>query len=169
MRKILIIGSCGAGKSALAQEISRRLSLPLISLDQQYWRPGWVRTPRDEWRAKVAELVSGESWIIEGNYQSTFDLRFPACDTVIWLDFNRFLCFWRAIKRRILKNRADKLDACDEKIDFKLVKWILWDYPGQGQKRIQEFLRKHNDKKIIIIRSRTDLEITNILDKLYGI
>lgn len=115
MRKVLIIGSCGAGKSVIAKKFSEKLNLPLISLDQYYWKPGWIRPSREEWRNKVMELTKKDKWIMDGNYQNTFDIRFPVSDTIILLDMNRFVCFWRIWKRRILKDRADKLDGCDEK------------------------------------------------------
>ena len=88
MKKIIIIGSCGAGKTTFAQKINKKLNLPLTNLDQLYWKPGWERTSKTEWREKVEQLVKGDKWIIDGNYQSTFDIRFPACDTIIFLDIN---------------------------------------------------------------------------------
>src|SRR3989339_414040 len=100
MKKILIIGSCGSGKSTFAKALSKKLNLPLIGLDQCYWKHGWVRPEREEWRKRVSELVKGENWIMEGNYQSTFDIRFPASDTIIVLNINRFICFWRIWTRR---------------------------------------------------------------------
>jgi adenylate kinase family enzyme len=157
MKKILIIGSCGAGKSTIAKELSEKLNLPLIGLDQLYWQPGWTRTPREEWRAKVLELVKKDSWIMEGNYQNTFDIRIPAADTIILLDVNRFICFWRIWKRQFLNNRTDKLNGCIEKVDWELVKWVLWDYPEKGRKEIAKFLKQYPDKKIIIIKSKKDL------------
>ena len=160
MRKILVIGSCGAGKSTLAKELSKKLNLPLIVLDQLYWNKNWERTPRDVWRKKVEELVKGDSWVIDGNHQNTFDLRFPVCDTVILLDINRFVCFWRIWKRRMLKNRVDQLDNCEEKIDFNFMKWVLWDYPGRGRKEIVQFIEKYNEKNIIVINSNK--QINNI-------
>ena len=158
MKKIIIIGSCGSGKSTFAKALSKKLNLPLIGLDQCYWKHGWVRPEREEWRKRVSELVKGENWIMEGNYQSTFDIRFPASDTIIVLNINRFICFWRIWKRRILKNRTDKLDSCDEKIDFELMKWVLWDYPTRGKKQINGFLSQYSDKDIIIIRKSKDLK-----------
>ncbi len=157
MNRIIIIGSCGAGKSTIAKELSEKLNLPLINLDKLYWKPNWVRSSKEEWREKVEELVKGDKWIMEGNYQSTFDIRFPACDTVVLLDINRFVCFWRILKRRFLKDRIDKIHRCDEKIDFELIKWVLWAYPNRGRKKILEAVKKYN-KKTIIIKSNNDFK-----------
>src|SRR5690348_1067898 len=64
LNRVLIIGSPGSGKSTLATELLRRTGLPLVHLDREYWRSGWVETPQDEWRERVAEIVAGERWII---------------------------------------------------------------------------------------------------------
>lgn len=161
MKKIIIIGSCGAGKSTVSKRISKKFNLPLINLDQLYWKPGWTRTPREEWRKKVEDLARKDKWVMEGNYQNTFDIRFPACDAVIFLDVNRFVCFWRIWKRRILKNRFDKLNKCNEKINFQFMKWVLWDFPRKGRKKINYFLKKSNKKLIIL---KTDKDISNFLN-----
>ncbi len=160
MKKILVIGSSGAGKSTLYKNLSKKLNLPLIVLDQLYWNKDWERTSREIWREKVKELVKGGSWVMDGNYQNTFDIRFSVCDTIVLLDFNRFVCFWRIWKRRVLKNRVDELNSCEEKIDFQFMKWVLWDYPGRGRKKVMRFIKKHNNKKIIIIKS--DRQLNNI-------
>ncbi len=63
MKKILVIGSGGAGKSTFAKRLGRNLKLEVIHLDSLYWSPGWVEMPRDKWRAIVEGLVKGDSWI----------------------------------------------------------------------------------------------------------
>ena len=74
------------GNRVLAQG-AHQTGLPLIHLDKEFWQPGWVQTPRPEWRAKVAELAAGERWIMDGNYDSSLDLRLPRADTVLWFDY----------------------------------------------------------------------------------
>lgn len=153
MNKVLVIGSCGAGKSSLAKRLSEELNLPLTSLDQCYWLPEWTRPETEKWREKVKELVAEEKWVIEGNYQSTFDIRIPASNIIVWLDPNRFVCLWRVIKRRLLKNRVDPLRRCREKVEFKLIKWVLWDYPGRGKRQIIDYLNSYNDRRLVVLRS----------------
>ena len=157
MKKIIIIGSCGAGKTTFAQKINKKLNLPLTNLDQLYWKPGWERTSKTEWREKVEQLVKGDKWIIDGNYQSTFDIRFPACDTIIFLDINRFTCLFRILKRRFLKNRIDVLNKCEEKIDWKFLKWVLWDFPQKGKKKIKKYLKKY-DKKVVVLKNGEEMD-----------
>lgn len=155
--RILIIGSCGAGKSTFAKQLSEKLNLPLISLDQCYWKSGWIRSEKEEWRLRVADLVKKKAWVMDGNHQGTFDLRFPVSDVIIVFDFNRWICFWGIWKRRILKDRIDKMSGCDEMISFDFIKWVLWDYPRSGKSATLDALEKYN-KKAIFIKSRKELK-----------
>ena len=65
--RILIIGSGGAGKSTLAVELGRLLGLPVVHLDAEFWRPGWVQTPDEEWHCRMSELVQFDRWLMDGN------------------------------------------------------------------------------------------------------
>src|SRR4051812_22129729 len=71
MRRVLVIGSGGAGKSTFARSLAERLGLPLIHLDALYWRPGWVETPKEEWAREVRRLLSADRWVMDGNYGGT--------------------------------------------------------------------------------------------------
>ena len=99
MKRCLVIGSGGAGKSTLAREMARRTGLPLIHLDQHYWRPGWVPAPPDAWRTRVEELIQRPTWIMDGNYGSTLEPRLAAADTVVFLDTPRLVCIGRVLRR----------------------------------------------------------------------
>jgi len=156
IKKVLVIGSCGSGKSTLAKEISEKLNLPLIALDQYYWKPGWIRSEKEEWRNIVSGLIKKEEWVMDGNYQSTLDLRMPVSDLIVFLDVSRFVCLWRILKRRLLKNRVDKIDGCPERIDFKFIKWVLWEYPYRRRRVVLKLLEEYNDKEIFIFKNNRD-------------
>src|SRR5688572_4725457 len=95
MRRVLIIGSAGAGKSTLAQQLGAIVGLPVIHLDAHYWNAGWKETPQEEWKQRVAELLRRDAWIMDGNYGSTLRERVEAADTVILLDLSRVRCLYR--------------------------------------------------------------------------
>jgi adenylate kinase family enzyme len=156
MQRIAIIGSGGAGKSTLAARLGKILHLPVIHLDRLHWRPGWVEPPKDEWKRKVEEIVSTDRWIIDGNYGGTMEIRFAACDTVIYLDFPRAICTWRVIKRRFKYRsgtRPDMDEGCPEKLDLEFVSWI-WNFPSKTRPRIEERLSGLSaDKRLIRLTS----------------
>jgi hypothetical protein len=75
VQRVAIVGSGGAGKSTLARELGQRLGLPVIHLDQRFWRPGWLETETEEWAATQQELAAADRWIRDGNYGATLDVR----------------------------------------------------------------------------------------------
>ncbi len=128
MRKLLLIGPGGAGKSTLASIIGARIGLPVVHLDALYWRPGWIEPPREEWRATLAPLLAQDAWVMDGDFGGTLDLRLAAADTVVVFDLPPLLCLWRVLRRRLRyhgRTRPDMASGCPEKIDLEFVWWIL--------------------------------------------
>lgn len=156
MKKIIIIGSGGAGKSTLAKQLGQKLELPVIHLDALFWRPGWDPMPKPEFLARMQEIMKSSQWIIDGNFGSTMDDRLQAADTIIFLHYSRYVCIQRALKRRIMyhnKTRPDMGEGCAEKIDPTFLKWI-WDYPEEKAPQVLDKLVSHSlTKNIIILRS----------------
>jgi adenylate kinase family enzyme len=161
MRRVLVIGSGGAGKSTVAAQLGELLELEVNHLDKFYWRPGWVKPEPDEWTRQVTELIDRDSWIIDGNYSGTLELRLRRCDTIVFLDLPRVLCLWRIVKRFFLyrnANRPDVGEGCPEKLDFEFVSWVMWDYPRRSRPKIIKLLREHaGEKEIHWLRSRNDV------------
>jgi adenylate kinase family enzyme len=158
MKKILIIGNCGVGKTTFSRKLAKKISLPLIHLDQHYWKPSWEKPTTVEWRTTVSNLIQGNEWIMEGNYKSSFDIRIPAADTIIFLDYPRTLALWRALKRfvqSIGKQRPDIGGNNIEKIDLPFLKWIMT-YPRE---QILSEIEKYRDhQKLIIVQSPKALD-----------
>ena len=124
MRRVLVIGPPGAGKSTLAAGLSRRIGLPLIHLDQHYWRPGWVEPSEDAWAAQLDALAGEDRWIMDGNYGGSLAARLKRADTVILLDFAPSLCLWRVFKRTARQwrqVRADMAPACPERFNLEFL------------------------------------------------
>ena len=154
-----MIGSGGSGKSTLAARIGARTGLPVIHLDQLYWKSGWVATPAEEWTRKVQELVAEASWVMDGNYGGTLDQRLAACDMVVFLDVPRLRCLWRVLRRWARhrgRSRPDMAAGCAERLDMEFVRWI-WTYP---QRRRPGVLAKvaAAGKPFAILRSSADLD-----------
>lgn len=167
MRRISIIGSGGAGKSTLARALGDLLNLPVIHLDAVHWKPGWVETPKGEWRTVVQELIGNDEWIIDGNYGGTMEMRLAASDTVFYLDYPRRVCIYRALRRCITyynRTRPDMGPGCNEKLDFEFLAWI-WNFPNRSGAEIEKRLSALNDS-VRVIRHRSPAETSRFLSKL---
>lgn len=101
LRRIVVIGTTGAGKSTLAATLAARLALPRIELDALYWGPRWTPVGRDAFRARVATATAGERWVAAGNYGAVRDLLWPRADTLVWLDYPLAINFWRLTRRSL--------------------------------------------------------------------
>jgi adenylate kinase family enzyme len=130
MDRIAIVGCSGGGKSTLARALGERLGLPVIHLDNLFWKPGWTESRLEDFRPKV-EVVAGEPrWIIEGNFTSASALRFHRADTVIWIDLPIWLCLWRAFARMLFnfgRTRPDLSPGCPERFDIAFYAYI-WNW-----------------------------------------
>lgn len=166
MQKILIVGSGGAGKSTLSRQLGEILNLEVIHLDSFYWNPGWIETPKAEWESIVQDLILRESWIIDGNYSDTLDIRLSVADTVIFLDFPRLLCLLRVIKRYWQyagKSRPDMQSDCLERLTWEFIKFV-WSYPVTRRPIILEKLSQLAPKQQVIIL-RKPREVREFLQK----
>ena len=99
MRRVLVIGSPGAGKSTLATRLAAALGLPVHYLDLHHWKPGWQYRETAEARERVRAIVETPAWVMDGNFAETFDLRMPRADTLVWLDYPRGTCVRRILLR----------------------------------------------------------------------
>lgn len=157
MKRVLIIGSGGSGKSTLALRLQKITSLPLVHLDRMYWHPGWVEPPKDEWQRDVEKMLAEKSWIMEGNFGGTLEIRLTACDTVILLDLNPLICLYRVVRRRFRyrgTNRPDMTEGCNEQIDLDFLLWVLT-FRRKKLPSIEHRLKAvEGDCRIIRLRSR---------------
>lgn len=154
MNRVIIIGPCGSGKSTLARELAPRMGLPLIHMDQLGWQAGWVETEKAELRARLAEAVAGERWLIEGNYGSVLPPRLERADTVIYLDFPIRLCLKRLIKRIVTlrgQSRPDMPEGCPERFDLAFF-WYVMNWNTGPRVRTEAHIEPYADK-VIRLRS----------------
>lgn len=129
MKRVLIVGCPGAGKSTLARQMSDITGLPLIHLDKHYWLPNWQRPDSASWQRTVETLASQPAWIMDGNYSGTLEQRLASADTLIHLDYPTWLCLWRVIRRTasgLGRNRHDQLaPGCPERFDWPFLRFVI--------------------------------------------
>lgn len=160
MRRVLVIGSGGAGKSTFAMQLAERTGLPLVHLDALYWRSGWLATVKSEWEALVATKLREDAWIMDGNYGGTLSLRLAACDTVVFLDRSRLLCLWRVFRRWLRfagRSRPEMPEGCPERLTLEFLLWI-WQYPVRRRPGILRRLAAVDGARLIVLRNQADID-----------
>ena len=161
MKRVLVIGSSGAGKSTFSRRLAEKTGLEVIHLDVLYWKPNWTEPPKDEWQKTVENALKGDSWIMDGNFSGTMEMRLAACDTAIFLDFPRTICVYRVLKRLVFYRpggRPDMAKGCNEKFDWTFIKWV-WNYPTRTKPKVEALLKNiENEKMVIRLKSKKEVE-----------
>ena len=154
MKKILILGICGSGKTTLAEKLSKKLNIEIVNLDKHFWKPGWQQPPEEDWLQTVQELTNKKSWIMEGSYCESLHIRFPAADTIIFLELDRGRALFRVIKRTLLnygKTRPYLAKGCFERFDWAYLNFLkhVWNFPSKQGALIETYLDKFKSQKKI--------------------
>lgn len=160
MKRIMIIGCCGAGKSTLARRLHSITKLPLYHLDQYYWNENWIETPKEVWEPIVVKLASEDQWIIDGNYGGTFEQRMERADTIIYLNYSSVRCLGRVIKRIIKyhgKVRPDMPEGCKERFDFEFLHYVAT-YNLLRRKSIKTKLDSFRGKSVFILHNDKEVD-----------
>lgn len=166
MERIVVIGCPGSGKSTLSLALKERLGLPVIHLDQLWWRENWTNGTKEEFDQRLELVLEMDRWIMDGNFNRTIPQRLRRCDTVIYLDFNRLSCLWGAFCR-IVKNygkvRPDMAKGCPERFDWDFVKYI-WTFNENNRVRNYTYLAQASHAEKIVLKNRK--EVNAFLDTL---
>lgn len=159
-QRIMIIGCCGAGKSTLAKKLEAISGLELIHLDQQYWKSGWVETAPEEWKKKVEKLATQPSWIIDGNYGGTMDIRLKRADLIIYLDFPTPTCLWRILSRTFKYRgtpRPDMPPGCPERFDLEFFHYVATYNLIRRKSLYRKMDSAKKEKQVFILKNNTEV------------
>ena len=106
-KRVVVLGLTGAGKTTFSRQLAFILGCKHIELDSLFWEANWAQATADIFRERVAESLSGDSWVVDGNYSKVRDLTWGKADTLIWLDYPLLLTLWRLLRRtwrRVVSN-----------------------------------------------------------------
>jgi len=159
MRRIVILGCAGAGKTSLALRIGQCLGMPVICLDA-IWQPGWGDADVPRFRALVAAAHEGDAWVSDGNFaQVSFDLRLPRAELVVWLERPLLLCAWRALTRTLRRGEAHRL-----RDTAKVLRYIRGF--NRTNRKLIEAQRCAHGPLVPVLRLASDTEIEGFLDDI---
>lgn len=157
MKRVIVIGCPGSGKSTFARALQHKTGLPLVYLDMLNWNADRTTVPREVFRARLADALQGREWIIDGNYCSTMEQRIAAADTIFFLDYSPEVCMEGILSRRgTVRSDIPWVEAPDD-VDEEFVEFVK-NFASETRPIVLELLAKYSEKNIIIFHNRQEAE-----------
>lgn len=154
LRRVVVVGSSGAGKSTFARRLGALTGLPVVHLDRHFWQPGWVQMEREAWRAEHRRLVEAPRWIMDGTYGGTLAERLARADTAIFLDLPRRIALSRVLRRTVAgygRTRAEMPEGCPERFDWEFLRYV-WSYSRRIRPGVLDALEAFGGRAVILGR-----------------
>ena len=156
MKKVIVIGCSGSGKTTFSEKLRDKSGLPLYYLDAIWHRPDKTHISRDEFDVRLQDILERDEWIIDGNYSRTMERRMAACDTVVLFDLPTEICL-EGITSRIGTKRPD-IPWIDTELD-PVLKMQTEEFKSKSLPDIYEMIDKYKDSKnIVIFKSREEAD-----------
>ena len=168
-RRILVLGPPGSGKSTLARRLGAVCDYPVVHLDAEFWKPGWEMPTREAWIERQEALMERtDTWILDGNYDGTLEVRLEHADTVVLLDVSRYVSVYRILRRRIEyagRTRPDRAEGCREKVDREFLRYA-WTFHTEELPIIEAKLDRYDHLDVYRLDSSDAVEA--FVDRLSG-
>lgn len=159
MKRVLVIGCPGSGKSTFARRLRDAANLPLYHLDLLWHRPDRTTVSTVEFDAALAGILQRDRWIIDGNFSRTLERRLAECDTVCLFDLPVDECI-AGVEARIGTKRED-MPWVETEFDPEFREFILH-FSETRLPNIYALLEKHEDKALTVFHSRAEAEACKI-------
>lgn len=155
MKRIIVIGCPGSGKSTFSRALSDKTGIPLYHLDMMFWNADKTTVSRDVFTSRLAEVMGGCEWIIDGNYLSTMELRLSLCDTVFFLDYPTEVCL-SGIRERIGAPRPD-MPWTETAEDAEFMQYARH-FAKEQRPEVLRLLEKYGEKNLHVFKSRAQAD-----------
>lgn len=157
MKKIIVIGCPGSGKSTFSKSLHNHTGIPLHHLDMMFWNEDKTTVEKTVFLERLLKVIQNSEWIIDGNYGATMDLRMQACDTIVFLDYPLEVCL-KGIKERRGKPRTDMPWIENEgEEDAEFIEFIK-NYNLESRPKVMKLLNKYSYKDIYIFTNREEAD-----------
>jgi adenylate kinase family enzyme len=103
-KRISVVGTTGSGKTTLARQVAQHFQIPHIELDALHWEPNWTASPPQVFRDRVTEALSGDCWVVDGNYSAVRNIVWSRAETVVFLDYSFWLIMGRLLRRTLRRS-----------------------------------------------------------------
>lgn len=161
-QRISIVGTTGSGKTTLAKRVAQHLQVRHIELDALYWEPNWTTVSDQVFRDRVAEALSGDRWVVDGNYSKVRDIVWSRADTVVFLDYSFWVVLRRLIPRTLRRSlqQEELWNGNRETIrqsffsQESILSWMLKTY-SRNRKKYPTLFQEKNYAHLSIVHLRT--------------
>jgi adenylate kinase family enzyme len=171
-RRINVIGTSGSGKSTFSKELAAKMDIPYLEMDKIFWGPDWTLPEDEVFFKKLESKLSGDGWVLDGNYTRTTAIKWQKVELVIWLDFSLFIVMSRIISRAIgrVVTQVELWEGTGNRESFKklfsrdsIVLWS-WNTYRSNRKKYTEMMADENFSHIKFVRLREPREAQELLD-----
>jgi adenylate kinase family enzyme len=174
MKRVNIIGTSGSGKSTLGKLLAKKLSYPFIEIDSIFWLPGWKQADDQYFFSELKSRLSGDCWVVDGNYSKANDIKWNRADTIIWVDYSFPRTLLQAITRAFKRSLSgDELwEGTGNRESFRsmfskdsIILWTLKTY-RKNRANFSKLLTNPQYSHINFIRIGSPKEMKRFLNNL---
>jgi len=176
--RVVVVGTSGAGKTAMARRVASAFELPCIELDRLHWEPNWEalsQTNPDEFVRRVSAAISAsDAWVSDGNYGVVRDLIWRRASHLVWLDYSRAVVMYRVIKRSIVRafDKKELWAGTGNREDWRRwlrpshpIRWA-WSTWRERRLRFEQLLNGAEYRHLVVLRLRAPSQAAKVIDLL---